>query len=283
MSTPRALVAAELPVAAEVFLTAVNGMMGRFGLPAVTIPLAAQVEAYRHVFETGIFQVAEHEGRIGAIACAIVRGDQWFLSGFWARPGLAQRGVGGPLLRQVHQLGQERGARRFFTWSSADPTAMACYLRLGLLPAGPIITFLGPRQRPSPAGVQALPLEPAVVASVDAQVRGVERPEDHRYFEAHGQGRLFVKDGRVLGYGYAQGTLLGPVAWTSPEDAALVLDATAALAPGPELRIAIPSNNTAALAWVTEQRWRLFWFAHLMQAEPFGALERYVPSGPLVF
>jgi GNAT superfamily N-acetyltransferase len=283
MPTLRALTEDELPIAAELFLTAVNEMMSRFGLPAVTVPLQAQIEAYRQVHRTGIFQVAEEGGQIGAICCAIQREDQWFLSGFWGRPGQTQQGLGGPLLRQVYELAAARGARRFFTWSSADPTAMASYLRLGLWPAGPILTLIGPKPPPEVSPLAAHPLDPAAIAELDREVRGVRRPEDHRYLLEHGQGRIFERDGRVVGYGYAQGNLLGPIAWARDEDAVSVLTATAGLAPGPELRIAIPSQNRAALAFVMDRRWRLFWFAHLMQSEPFGELSRYVPSGPLLF
>jgi GNAT superfamily N-acetyltransferase len=72
---------------------------------------------YEHVRSTGIFHVAELEGRIVAIAGAILRDHLWYLSAFWARPGLQRRGIGMPLLRRVWNAGQQAGARhRLGAW-----------------------------------------------------------------------------------------------------------------------------------------------------------------------
>src|SRR5204862_5005525 len=115
----------------------------RKGLTRV-VPDVAHIEAlYGHIARTGIFQVAEIEGRIGAVCHASVREAVWFLSGFWVRPGLQKQGLGGPLLARVHEAGRAAGARTFFTWSTPDITAIASYLRRGLVPGYPILVFAG--------------------------------------------------------------------------------------------------------------------------------------------
>src|SRR5204863_951543 len=121
-----------------------------------------EAAGYAFVARTGIFRVATLDGRIVALACATVRDTQWFLSGFWADPSLRQRGIGGPLLREVWDEGIRRGCRQQFVWSSIDPTAIATYLKLGMLPGSQLFAFAG-----SP-GSPAAPLDTSPLRSEDA-------------------------------------------------------------------------------------------------------------------
>ena len=115
----------------------------RHGVRSMSLqaPVEAIARAYGHIAESGVFRVAEADGRVVALACAIVRGPWWFLSGFWVRPGMQGQGIGGPLLDEVVREGERAGARAFFTWSSVDPRAVATYLRRGFLPGWPMLVF----------------------------------------------------------------------------------------------------------------------------------------------
>src|SRR6185436_19534732 len=139
MSTSnRPALADDLPAAADVFLASVADMYARHGIAQPVPPREVVLASFGHVLRTGIFHVAEADGRVEGIASAIVRDRIWFLSTFWVRPGAQRRGVGGPLLDGVWAEGERAGATTFCTYSSIDTTAMASYLRRGMLPGWPI-------------------------------------------------------------------------------------------------------------------------------------------------
>ncbi len=137
----------EVDVALDLFLDALTDMLRRNGIDPGELHRQEWQSAYHHVFRTGLFRVAELEGRMAAICHAIVRGPLWLLSGYWTRPGLQGQGVGGPLLAAVWEEGRARGATTFFTWSSIDLTATAACLKRGMLPGYQILSFAGPLVR----------------------------------------------------------------------------------------------------------------------------------------
>lgn len=287
--TYRALRVEELPVAVDVFLAGLNAYTGRHGLPAPTAYTPASVEPlYRHLFETGIFDVAEVDGRITTICSAIVRDSLWFLSMFWALPAARLKGVGRPLLTRVYEEGRRRGATHFATWSSQDFGAMGTYLKLGLNPGGPIFTFAGaPKRLPEvPADLSLHALEEATAQCVDESVRGVARPRDHAYFNAQGARGLEVHRGRrLLGYFYVNHGAIGPCAWLQPDDGAPLLAAALreAVLEAPEVKLITLGINQAALGVALAAGLSLVGAAQWLRSEAFGAFEQYVPSGPGVF
>lgn len=284
----RAATDADIAEAAQLFITSLADLARRQGLPEPPYSVASIEPVYRHIHRTGIFDVAEMDGRIVAIAHALVRDHQWFLSGFWALPGLQRRGLGGPLLRRIRDEGTRRGATLAFTWSSVDVTAMATYMKLGMLPGYPILTFTGaPTAPPSPpAGLDEAPLTLAAAADIDAEIRGARRDVDHAFWLAGtGAARLVVRGGRPAGYYHASRGAIGPVAWLDPADGpgVLALALHEAGRQAPEVRLAIPGKNHSAVSVVLAAGLRLIAFSHLLcTAEP-GKMDRYVPSGPSLF
>src|SRR4051812_23124476 len=103
----------EISETAEIFLIAVADMYARHGINATPLEQRVVEHGYRHVFETGIFRVAEIDGRIAAICHAIVRDGLWFLSGFWMLPEFQRQRLGGALLKQVMDAGASVGADTF--------------------------------------------------------------------------------------------------------------------------------------------------------------------------
>lgn len=290
MSSPdvrhRAATEDDLPAAVDLFFQSVDDMTARHGLP----PAAgrdAVLDAYRHVLDTGIFQLAESGGELVAIAHAVVRGEQWFLSGFWARPGRARQGIGGPLLRRVKELGAADGATLFFTWSSVDMAAIGAYLRAGMLPGVELLTFAGVPEAipPVPALWRTEPLTVEAAAALDRVLRGTGREVDHRYFLSRKSGSALLRDGAVVGYYYLENGLVGPAGWLVPADAEALLHLAlaGAVVQSGQVRVTLPGCNHAGLRVVLERRLRLVSNAHLLTSAPFGAMERYVPSGPSLF
>lgn len=242
---------------------------------------------YRFVDRTGIFRVASLEGRLVAIACAIVRDDEWFLSGFWTKSDLRQQGIGGPLLRQVWDEGLRRGARRRFVWASIDPTAIATYLKLGMLPGSELFAFSGAPRAAVPVGPQTTPLTPDAASSIDRQIRGVPRTMDHEWWRSRPGvvGRAVTRRGAPAGYYYVDRGSIGPAAWLAPEDGPAVLGHALrdASATAEEVRIVVPGMNHVGIETVLASGLRLIRSSHLLWTEPFGRMERYIPSGPLLF
>lgn len=279
----------EIPATLDLFLTAVAELYKRHGL-TTPLPERAAVELnYRHIFRTGIFHVAEVGGRLAAIGHAIVRDRLWFLSGFWALPELQGKRIGGTLLRQVIDEGKRSGAQKFFTWSSIDLTAMATYMRAGMLPGYQTLTFAGTPdklpERPPEYEVEALELSTA--ARVDAHVRETGRETDHDFWlnSAGQKGRQVRRDGEVVGYFYFNHGLVGPAGWMKAEDASALLSLACreTAAEGQPLRLMIPGINHAAVNFALQAGLRLTAFSHLLTSAPFGRMEQYLSSGPSLF
>lgn len=278
----------EIPATIDLFLTALTDYTRRHGLAAPSYTPADITPLYQHLFSTGIFEVAEERGRIVTICSAIVRDDLWFLSMFWALPELRGRGIGRPLLERVFAEGKRRGATRFSTWSSLDSTAVSTYLKLGMFPGGPILTFTGaPKQLPAPsAAVRLAPFEADVADRIDRAVRGATRPVDHAYFAAQGARGFQVDAGRgPIGYFYVKGGVIGPAAWLEPEHGRAVLSHALAQASASdaEIKLIALGVNETALRVALECGLRLTGSAQWLRSEPFGEPDRYVPSGPGLF
>jgi hypothetical protein len=283
----------EIPAALDLFLEAVGHLYRRHNLEVPPPPRPAVESAYRHIFKTGIFRVAETDGRLVAVCHAVVRDALWFLSGFWARPELVAGGVGGRLLREVWREGEAAGARKFFVWSSMDQTAIASYLKAGMLPGYQVFTFSGAAGSlcdapDAPAGyaVELLSLETA--CAIDGEVREARREEDHRYWlsEVKLEGRQVRRGGRLVGYYYFKGDAFGAAAWTDAEAGAalLTLGCREAAAQSETITLRVPGINHDAIRFAFRHGLRLSGAtAHLFTSAPFGRMEQYLPSGPSLF
>ncbi|HEV2801620.1 MAG TPA: hypothetical protein VGW12_14035 [Pyrinomonadaceae bacterium] len=286
----RAVREEEIPATVDLFLEAVEQLNVRYNLPMPPMPRAGIEVAHRHIFRTGIFRVAEADGQIILIAHAVVRDALWFLSGFWARPERVAGGTGGRLLREVWREGAEQGARKFFVWSSIDYTAIASYLKVGMLPGYQIFSFGGrPVELPrAPAGYTVEPLSLEAACEIDLVVRETRREEDHRYWlsEVEFAGRQ-VRDprGRLVGYYYFKGEAFGPAAWTdaSEAEALLTIGCREAAAASDAITLRVPGINHDAIRFALKHGLRLSAMAQLFTSAPFGRMEQYLASGPLLF
>ena len=285
----RALEEGEVGEAAELFISALGDMLRRNGMPPAPGYTRAYVEPrYAQLRRTGIFRVAEADGKIVSICCALVRGDQWFLSMFWTLPEWQRQGVGRPLLREVWQQGRDQGARVDFTWSSIDFAALCTYLKLAMLPGCQIFTFAGAPAvgQSTTTGYALEPLERAVLERVDAEVRGAARPADYDYFLGSAAAAHQVRaGGEIAGYVFANDGVIGPAAWTQPQHARGVLELAVRVASGQarEIRLMTLGHHHDALRAALDFELRLAGTAHFLRSQSFGALDRYLPSGPVFF
>jgi N-acetylglutamate synthase-like GNAT family acetyltransferase len=282
----------EIPATLDLFYEAVADLCRRHNLEMPPLARPAVETAYRHIFKTGIFRVAEHDGKLVAICHAVVRDALWFLSGFWTRPDLVGGGVGGGLLREVWREGEAAGARKFFVWSSMDQTAIASYLKAGMLPGYQVFTFSGRPSAPpglpeATAGYTVEPLSLEVACGIDREVRETRREADHRFWlsEVKLEGRQVRRGGRLVGYYYFKGETFGAAAWMGAEaaQAVLTLGCLEAAAQAETISLRVPGINHEAIRFALRHGLRLTATAHLFTSAPIGRMEHYLASGPSLF
>ncbi len=279
----------EIPETVEVFFTSRDEMHARRGAAAPSLDREATEACFHHIFQTGIFYVGEVDGQIGAICHAVVRDDLWFLSGFWVLPALQRQKVGGQLLKRVWAGGEQAGARTFFVWSSIDDSAIASYLKMGMLPGYQILMFGGSASNPleKPAGYEAQPLSLEAATKLDEEIRATGRETDHRFwlFRAGYRGRQVLRGGRLIGYYYLDGGNIGPAAWIEPQSARamLIMACGEAAEQSESIRIIVPGINHEAIRFSLQAGLRLTGYAHFLTTASFGRLDQYLASGPLLF
>jgi GNAT superfamily N-acetyltransferase len=284
----RAIREDEFPAAATLFFDALEDLTARNNMPAPHRDEALVARGYEYVAHTGIFRVAVIEDRLVSLACAIVRDRVWFLSGFWTDPRERVRGIGGPLLRQVWDEGRRRGTQAHYVWSSPDFAALASYMKLGMLPGTQLFAFAGPPHVPElDRSLTTAALTPDRVASLDRALVGVRRDGDHAYWLARdgARGALVMKGREVVGYYHVHGGTIGPIGWSDAVvgDGVLGLALRDAASGGGDVQLTIPGMNHTAMRFALGSGLRLIRTSHLLWTEPIGDMERYVPSGPLLF
>jgi len=243
--------------------------------------------------------VAEAAGEVVGFAAATVRGRHWYLSYLFVRPEWQGAGIGSRLLRAIHASGVRRGCDVFSTAPSADPRAVAAYLRLGMVPAMPalVLEATEPAFPPLPWGddLEAVAFGSgdeaaiATVGDIDAFARGVRRPEDHlRWLEEGARGLLLLRREGATPAGYA---LLRPEpgeTWRIGPAAALDADrvddvVTRALHAASKIeldvrrwRVAVPGENREGLARLLAARFRPARLAPMLASGPIGRWDRYL-------
>ena len=279
----------EIPIAAELFLVSLAEFAQTHGLPAPVSYTRESVEpAYAHLLETGIFEVAEVEGKIVGIAAAIVRDAIWFLAMFWVLPEYKLQGIGRPLLERVLCLGEGQGASVRCVWSSIDFAAITSYLKLEMMPVGPILTFSGPLESPPAAHPEVLlsDLEPEQACAIDRVVRGTARELDHAFFRARGMAAHQLQiEQRVAGYFYVKEGVIGPAAWLDPAhgDALMSHALQQASSQAASVKLVALGTNQTAIRHATRAGLRLVSASHFLSSAAFGKLDCYLPFGPALF
>jgi GNAT superfamily N-acetyltransferase len=278
----------DVPEMVELHRTSVGDLLARNNITFVPPPREVMKAGYEHLCATGIFQLAQLENRIVAIAAASVRDDLWYLSAFWALPQIQGKKIGMPLLRHLFDAGAKAGATKFFTWSSIDMTAMAAYMKLGMRPGYEIFIFEGTPQSPDqiPPGYEVLPLQKELAMEIDQAIRGTRRPPEHEIWIIRMPLARAVKhNGKPVGYYYINRGTIGPAGWIEPgagQDV-LALAARDALSSAPNIRLSVPGINHSAIQFALDHQLRLTSCAHFLTTSPFGRMEQYLPSGPLFF
>jgi hypothetical protein len=278
----------DIPAIADVYYESIDKLILKYNLKLQPPPRPAAYRIIEHALSTGIFHLAELKGKVVTVACAIVRDHLWYLNLFWGLPNQQRKGIGMPLLRRVWNAGKEAGATIFFVHSSMDMTAMAAYMKRGMLPGHQIFYFGGKpiRLPPNPAGYDVAKLDKVVAMEIDKEIRGTRREPDHDFLLGAGfQGRQVLHDGNVIGYFYLGRGSIGPAGWIMREEArsVMTLACREAAEIASEITFSVPGINHDALKFAFDSGMRLNDCFHLLTTAPFGRMEQYIPSGPALY
>lgn len=285
-TTIRRATESDVSEATDVFLTSLHDLRVRMNFPATAMPKEPWQRGYDHVLKTGVFYVAEQEGKIVGVCNGIVRDSIFFLSGFWALPEAQGQRIGPRLTEQVWKDAANAGAETYFVWASIDMRAMAQYMRLGMLPGYQLFTYSVPsRNIDLDTRYVADELKAEDAAAIDVIIRGTGRLIDHHFFlETPDQKGFLVKIGDdPVGYYYAKKGAFGPVAWIDTEHAKPILNLALAASDSDETSVMIPGCNHEALKLAIARGGKLMSFSHFFTSKPFGKIENYLSSGPLLF
>ena len=258
----------------------------------------------RHILtnDPGGSWVAEIDGLAVGYGQGFVRGDVWYLAQLFVQPDVHALGAGQGLLQRAQDYGRARGASTFAVSSSTSHSAQALYMRHGMFAIainyhlrGPIEPLL---RLPEPDANQKHVVDCSGwqdrIADLDRDVWGGERRPEHALFLSGVFGGdegsfALTDDGELLGYGYAIedfGGFIGPLAATTPEGQLPLVRMAAAWLRDHEVSDAgayCPSTNPTLMRAFLEAGWKFDHWTFLLASQRFGQLDRYLPSGGLLF
>jgi GNAT superfamily N-acetyltransferase len=220
----RVATAADVPAMLEVFFHAMEDLDQQRHRPLQPRSAAPLKMHFEHLLSTDPSSsiVADDHGRIVAFGIVMHRGNDAFLSFLFVEPRWQSHGLGRAVLDACLRGAGE--TRRISTCAEADqPVSTGLYASLGLAPRAPIYLLRGALADDAlpglPDGVRARPIDGEVVAALDFDLLGYERPAEHAFWvSGERQGWMFISDGDLLlGYGYAHRSgRIGPVAAVEP-------------------------------------------------------------------
>jgi hypothetical protein len=226
----------DIPSLHAVFLAAIGGLYGTYGLEPPGPPLAVFENQQRHILATGgVSVVAIRGGAIEGFASAWSRGDDWFLASLFVSPDAQARGLGSSLLAAVWG---DRFTRRRTITDAIQPVSNALYARHGLVPATPVLSFSGLPTAGAPTLVECVgDLQP-----IDAAGYGFDRAVDHVYWGGLARRTVWAQEAGAIAYSYSfPGGCIGPIAGLDGDAAAAALDSELSRADGPVV-VRIPGS-----------------------------------------
>ncbi len=286
---------------------------------------------FRHELDTGELYVAEDDVHILGYTTLIRRDQVAYLAELYVRDDARSSGVGRALLGQVlpvecrepspnqqartevRGIGSGReacsnGSSRkavFCTLSSADPRALALYIRAGMQPQWPHFWLYADSNRLGelpPGDIEIVPAQPGDPELVrwDTGASGRHRPQDHAYWisDAAATPLWFVREGETIGYGYVQrrnhevalwhpeALSLGPIGACSAPAALVCTQAAVrwAVERAPVLAVGVPAAHPC-LPILLEAGFYITYVETFVSTAPAALVDPacYLPSGSTLF
>ncbi len=246
----RPAAAADLPICAVIWRTALNDYLVRLALEPIPDDLGPILRLYAHLRSTdpNTFLVAERvrgdgERQLDGFIAVVRRPPLWYLSMLFVLPEAQSRGLGRRLLDAVWEApeagtgagGPEPGGPvpdtyRATATDSIQPISNALYASLGIVPRVPLFRFVGRAERVSalpslPPDVQIAPFDEigadgdgigssalaGELNALDHDVLGFERAVDHAYLAREGRRGFLYCDRTGAALGYGYTSEAGRV------------------------------------------------------------------------
>jgi GNAT superfamily N-acetyltransferase len=272
----------DFPALADVFARAATYLVERFRPEQVgvfSVDPDERMLLYRHLHATGVIFVAEDPEPVG-FSAAVVRDGVWFLSQLWVLPDRHAGGIGSTLLDEALAWG--KGCRAFSVVSSPHPAAQLMYLRASMFPLWVQHEMTGSDEPVDrvPEGIDSLGDDDlSWIDELDRAVRGVARPEDHRFWRGHAKGVVLRRDGRPSGYVYVwPNGKVGPGAVRDAADVPSLVRAARHVAGG-AVSFVVPSSNWSALNELVRSGFSPFGSTTFMASRPIADGSRYLSGG----
>lgn len=301
----RPAVAGDLAACEDVWRAALNDYLLPLGQMEIPPDNANLRQLHAHVLATDpdrfvvATQPADGAGhQIVAFAAAARRGNVWFLSMLFVRPGTQLNGLGRALLERILPV---NGVILAVATDSAQPISNGLYAGYGMTPRMPMFNVVGRPTRSE--GLPGLPgdlvgnrihksapaerdhgLE-AAIAALDREVLSFDHGDDHDLLERQGRILITYRDsaGRLSGYGYTSEVgRIGPVAVRDPAHMApVVADLMLAVPPRGASAIWVPGEAGPLMAMLIGAGLRIEGFPVLIGwTRRFADFGRYVPTSP---
>lgn len=237
-----------------------------------------------------------------AFASAMRRGQVWFLSMLFVRPGRQLGGIGRALLERT--LPTESAVTLAVATDPAQPISNGLYASVGMVPRLPMFNLIGRPMRPDgmptlpdavrptrfdagaqttpSAGSEGLDLE---LGALDRDLLGFAHPQDHEFVRRQGRIGFAYRDrgGSLVGYGYTSEVgRIGPVA---ARDATLLAPIVAhlltAVPPRGASAIWVPGDSGSVMQMLLRAGLRMEGFPVLLGwSRAFADFGRYMPTSP---
>lgn len=293
---------ADLPACEATWRDALNDYLvplGQYEVPADN-PSLRLLHAHMRATDPDRFWVATRGASVIAFASAVRRGQLWFLSMLFVRPGEQGAGLGRTLLRQI--LPPDRDTAVLATVvDAAQPISNGLYASLGIVPRMPMFNLVGRPTRSEalaqlPDGVHAVRFDATAPAErdrlldaelgrLDRETLGVTHQEDHDFLRRQGRIGFAYRDGRgdLLGYGYSSEVgRIGPIATLDPAlHAPVVAHLLNAILPRGASAIWVPGAAGPTTEMLVRAGLRVEGFPVLVcWSRPFADFSRYLPISP---
>jgi len=263
-----------------------------------TVPPISKIPMFlRHELQSGHMVICKEDDEVTGFATTITRGEMMYLAELFVRSDRQSGGAGKLLLRHVL-----KGADGICTLSSADPKAMALYIRAGMRPLWPNLWLRRDVATETAPSLDNLDVIAHEAFANDPELIGWDhgsskrrREADHAYWIETGAVPFwFTRDHERIGYGYLQtrnesslwlqdAITIGPLGAKTPEDAAACLLCAAEMATrrANVVRVAVPGPHQG-LRPLLEAGFRITSVETYMESKPYGLDPRlYIGSGDL--
>ena len=265
-----------------------NGQVASDDKNEIFATFEKQKNLYFHLEHTAIEDWVAEDSAQGLVGWArsIERDNHLELTHFFVSTKTQGKGVGRTLLDLAFAPG--RGQQRSII-ATPNPRALSLYLRYGVSFQGMAFTIFGqPQNRPfeSDLVVKQLTASKAtldIVADIENQVLGYQRPTDLEFFMSNQPVFLFYRNEKAVAYAFGcDGKSAGPAGALNPEDLPALMhtiEQSACQIGMDSIYLTVPAAAKQAVCWALDNGYKIDPFYEVLLAKHATMqFDRYIMS-----